>query len=65
MRLLLSQCGCHNFARRDICFRCNLPRTENAVAVSQQGDAFGDSVRKLLFLFVFLIVILMDCVFVM
>jgi hypothetical protein len=33
--------------------------------VSQQGDAFGDSVRKLLFLFVFLIVILMDCVFVM
>eukprot|EP00599_Poterioochromonas_sp_BG-1_P015631 CAMPEP_0173159692 /NCGR_PEP_ID=MMETSP1105-20130129/17294_1 /TAXON_ID=2985 /ORGANISM="Ochromonas sp., Strain BG-1" /LENGTH=671 /DNA_ID=CAMNT_0014078241 /DNA_START=620 /DNA_END=2635 /DNA_ORIENTATION=+ len=40
---LCEACGCHNFARRDTCFRCLLPRTENAVSVSQSGELFGDS----------------------
>lgn len=58
--LSLQQCACHNFARREACFRCQLPRSERSALVSAStsasasamngggagsSEAFGDSVR--------------------
>jgi len=49
---LCEACGCHNFAKRDLCFRCYHPRTEHSLPVSStsntsynssSNDPFGDS----------------------
>eukprot|EP00981_Chlorochromonas_danica_P013062 scaffold5744_cov179-Ochromonas_danica.AAC.9 len=40
---LCDACGCHNFAKRDVCFRCNQPRTERAIVITPANEPFGDS----------------------
>lgn len=37
------QCNCHNFGKRDICFRCNQPKTDRAILITASNEPFGDS----------------------
>jgi hypothetical protein len=46
MMILPTQCACHNFSRRDTCYRCSLPRSERSITVASTGEAFGDSVSS-------------------
>lgn len=45
---LCESCGCQNFARRMECYKCNMPRGENAVAISAllHGEPQIDLVRE-------------------
>jgi hypothetical protein len=39
------QCTCHNFAKRDLCFRCSAARTEQCLSVTS-GNGSGDSAES-------------------